>query len=401
MSMNKVLEKKLLEPLSGNHAVAYAVRDCDVDVISAYPITPQTTIVEKLAEFVASGELDAEFLHVESEHSALSAAIGAAASGARAFTATSSQGLALMYEVLFIASGMRIPMVMALVTRALSAPINIWNDHSDLMASQDTGWIQLVSTNNQEAYDFIIIGYKLSEREDVMLPVMVALDGYIQSHTIEPVQLEDPEIVRKFVPKKKRPVTLDPEKPVSFGTLGDPDWYYEFKIQQVEALERAYQAYKEVSSEFSQYFGRSYEPFQILYGEDSDAILVVLGAHTGTFLKAVEMARREGMKIGLGVIRMLRPFPPEVSKYLSQYSFIGVADKAINFGSAGGSYLTNDIATSLYLEGASSRITTYIYGIGGRPVKIEDALYVVRHLWRISKRLEEVPKKPVFVGVRY
>ncbi|MGC9010083.1 MAG: pyruvate ferredoxin oxidoreductase [Sulfolobales archaeon] len=390
-----------VEPLSGNYAVAYAVKSVDVDVISAYPITPQTTIVEKLAEFVANGELDAEYLHVESEHSAMSAAIGAAATGARVFTATSSQGLALMYETLFIASGMRLPIVMALVTRALSAPINIWNDHSDLMASQDTGWIQLVSTNNQEAYDLTIMAYKLSEHNEISLPTMVALDGYIQSHTIEPVQLEDEELVRKFVPKRKREYILDPEKPISMGNLGDPDWYYEFKVQQVEAMERVKRVFREINNEFKSLFNRSYEPFEVIYGDDADTILVVMGAHTGTFIKASKIARSEGVKVGIGILRMLRPFPDEVVKYLSQYDYVGVADKSIHFGSPSGSYLANDISTALHLEGSSTRVATYIYGIGGRVLRLEDALFIIRNLWRVSKRLEEYSKKPVFVGVRY
>ncbi len=390
-----------VEPLSGNYAVAYAVKSIDVDVISAYPITPQTTIVEKLAEFVANGELDAEYLHVESEHSAMSAAIGAAASGARVFTATSSQGLALMYETLFIASGMRLPIVMALVARALSAPINIWNDHSDLMASQDTGWVQLVSTNNQEAYDLTIMAYKLSEHSEVSLPTMVALDGYIQSHTIEPVQLEDEELVRKFVPKRKKEYVLDPEKPISMGNLGDPDWYYEFKVQQVEAMERAKRVFREINSEFKSLFNRSYEPFEVVYGDDADTILVVMGAHTGTFIKATKTARSEGIKVGIGILRMLRPFPDEVVKHLSQYDYVGVADKSIYFGSPSSSFLTSDITTALHLEGSNTRVATYIYGIGGRVLRLEDALFIIKNLWRISKRLEEYSKKPVFVGVRY
>ncbi|MEZ0289960.1 MAG: pyruvate ferredoxin oxidoreductase [Sulfolobales archaeon] len=390
-----------IEPLSGNYSVAYAARDVDVDVISAYPITPQTTIVEKLADFIASGELDAEYLHVESEHSALSAAIGAAAAGARVFTATSSQGLVLMYELLFVASGLRMPIVMALVARALSAPINIWNDHSDLMASNDTGWIQIVTTNNQEAYDLTILAYRLSERPDISLPVMVVLDGYIQSHTVEPVQLEDRERVRSFVPKTKRAITLDPEKPVTMGALADPEWYYEFKVQQVEALERVHNAFREVSGEFRNYFGRYYEPYQVYYESDSDTMLVVTGAHTGTFLKAVKAAREEGVKVGLVVLRLLRPFPHDLHKILSQHDFIGVADKSIYFGSPSSSYLANDIMTLLHLEGSNSRVVSYIYGIGGRVVRLEDALYVVKSLWRISKRLEEYPRKPIFVGVRY
>ncbi|MEM0044364.1 MAG: pyruvate ferredoxin oxidoreductase [Sulfolobales archaeon] len=392
---------KKIEPLSGNHSVAYAVRDLDVDVISSYPITPQTAIVEKLAEFIANGELDAEYIHVESEHSALSAAIGASASGARVFTATSSQGLVLMYELLFIASGLRMPIVMALVARSLSAPINIWNDHSDLMASNDTGWIQIVTTNNQEAYDLTIAAYKLSERPDISLPVMVVLDGFIQSHTIEPVELEDRDKIRSFAPKVKRKYTLDPEKPITIGALGDPEWYYEFRVQLYEALERAYKAFAEVAEEFRSYFGRYYEPYQTYYVDDSDTLLIVLGAHTGTFLKAVRAARDEGIKVGLMTIRLLRPFPHEIHKILSQYSYVGVADKAIYMGTPSGSYLASDVMTSLNIEGSSTRVISYIYGIGGRVVKLEDALYIVRNLWRISKRIEEPPKKPVFVGVRW
>jgi len=233
-------------PLSTNYAVAYAVKDLDVDVVAAYPITPQTTVVEKISEFVANGELDAEFIHVESEHSAMSATIAAALTGARAFTATASQGLALMHEMLYIAAGLRAPVVMSVAMRALSAPISIWNDQSDVFGSRDSGWVIYFAHTAQEAYDTLIQAYRLAEDPDVLLPVMVAYDGYVMSHTTEPVVTESRSEVLKFAPKRPYPYRLNPDKPVTIGAIVPPEYLYEIKYQNVKAMEGVRQAVRQV-----------------------------------------------------------------------------------------------------------------------------------------------------------
>ncbi|MFN7105800.1 MAG: ferredoxin oxidoreductase, partial [Pyrobaculum sp.] len=263
------------EALTSNYAAAYAVKALDIDVIAVYPITPQTTIVEKLSEFVANGELDAELIHTESEHSALSAVLGAAAAGARVFTATSSQGLALAYEVLHIASAMRMPIVMATPARALSAPINIHNDYSDVMNMRDAGWVMYIASSAQEVYDTVIQGYRVAE--GVNLPVAVAYDGFLMSHTLEPVELNDEGEVAKFLPRAARPHVLDPRRPVTFGPLVSPDWYYEFKYQQVTAMNEAREWVVKTDMEYGQWFGRSYGLVEGYLLEDADYVVVTYG----------------------------------------------------------------------------------------------------------------------------
>jgi pyruvate ferredoxin oxidoreductase, alpha subunit (EC 1.2.7.1) len=242
--------------LTSNYAVAYAVKAADVDVVAVYPITPQTTIVEKIAEFVDDGELNADLIHVESEHSAMSAVVGAAAAGARVFTATSSQGLELMHEVLHIASGLRLPVVMAVPARAISAPISIHGDYSDVMNTRDTGWITYIASSAQEVYDTVIQAYKVAET--ALLPVMVSYDGFLMSHTTEPVELNDEEAVRRFLPRRERPNVLRPEKPITMGAFAMPDWYYEIKYQVQEALASSLKTIEEVDAEYGKAFGRSY-----------------------------------------------------------------------------------------------------------------------------------------------
>lgn len=387
--------------LNGNYAIAYAVKAVGPDVIAAYPITPQTAIVEKLAEFIAQGELDAEYIHVESEHSAMSAIVGAAATGARVFTATSSQGLGLMYEILFIASSLRLPAVMGLVTRAYSAPINIWCDHGDFMSAADTGWIQYMSTSNQEAYDAVIMAYKISEDPRVLLPTMVSIDGFIQSHTIEPVKLEDEEEIKKFVPRRPREIKLDPDKPMTLGALGDPNWYYEFKMQQQVAMEESRKVFDEVTKEFTKKFGRSYGAVDSFMTEDAEAIIVTMGSTAGTFRVAIEKIRKEGAKVGLVTIKLYRPFPrDDIVKILSNAKVVGIAERDLFFGAAYPGYLFNDVATSLYLADIRTKLAGFIFGLGGRALRFSEAYDIVRKVWSFAKEEIEVPKKPIFVGVR-
>ncbi len=387
--------------LNGNYAIAYAVKAVDPDVIAAYPITPQTAIVEKLAEFIANGELDAEYIHVESEHSALSTVVGASATGARVFTATSSQGLGLMYEILFITSSLRLPVVMCLVTRAYSAPINIWCDHGDFMSAADTGWIQYMSTSNQEAYDAIIMAYKIAEDPRVLLPMMVSIDGFIQSHTIEPVALEDEEKVRKFVPKRLREIRLDPDKPVTIGALGDPDWYYEFKVQQQVALEGARKVFDEVVDAFAKEFGRRYgalEPYRV---EDAEAILITMGSTAGTFKVAIDKARKEGAKVGMITLKLYRPFPrDDIVKLVSNAKVVAIAERDLFFGAAFPGYLFNDVATSLYLADVRVKLAGFIFGLGGRALRFAEAYDIVKKMWSYALGEAEVPTHPIFVGVR-
>jgi pyruvate ferredoxin oxidoreductase alpha subunit len=385
---------KLVEALTGNYAAAYAVKASDVDVIAVYPITPQTTIVEKLSEFVANGELNAELIHVESEHSALSAVVGASAAGARVFTATSSQGLELAHEILHIASGMRLPIVMAVPARALSAPISIHNDYGDVMNARDTGWIIYIAASAQEVYDTIIQAYRVAETAN--LPAMVAYDGFLVSHTVEPVELNDEEEVRKFLPRPQRPYTLNPKRPVTMGPLASPDWYYEFKYQQATALREAYKVVKEVDALYGEKFGRSYGVVETYRMEDADyAIVTYGGAAFGNAKAAADVARERGIAAGVVRIRLYRPFPTmDVLRALEGVKAFAVLDRAIMFGSPAEGPLYKDIATAMFMHGVDKPAVNVIHGIGQRTMYVED-------MYKIYVMLKERPSKEVvFMGVR-
>ncbi len=393
-AMIQIQRAKLKEALTSNYAAAYAVKAADVDVIAVYPITPQTTIVEKLSEFVSNGELNAELIHVESEHSALSAVVGAAAAGARVFTATSSQGLELAHEVLHIASGLRLPIVMALPTRAVSAPISIHNDYSDLMNARDTGWVIYIAASAQEVYDSLIQAYRVAE--SIYLPVMVAYDGFLMSHTLEPVELNDEEDVRRFLPRRKIPHVLDPRRPVTLGPLTSPDWYYEFKYQQVEAMKEAYKAVREVDSEYRSKFGRGYGVVEGYRVEDADYVVVTYGGVSyGNARAAVDMARERGIAAGVLRIRLYRPFPTEdVVKTLAGVKAFAVLDRAIMYGSPAEGPLYKDIAVAMYLHGLNTPGMNIIHGIGQRTIYVED-------IYKIFQMLRESPRREVvFMGVR-
>ncbi|MEN2999545.1 MAG: ferredoxin oxidoreductase [Acidilobaceae archaeon] len=373
--------------LNSNYAVAYAVREVDVDVIAAYPITPQTGVVEKLSELIAAGELDAEMIHVESEHSALSAMVGASAAGARVFTATSAQGLEFMHEVLPIASGMRLPIVMAIATRAVSAPINIWCDYSDLMNIRDTSWITTIASTAQEVYDSIIEAYMVAEDPRVLLPAIVAYDGFWMSHTYEPLFLpEDPREVRELVPRRRRE-RLDPERPITLGTLVGPDWYYELKYQQVEAMKAAREIIGEAKEKMQKVLGRSYEPVEGYEAEGADVLVVTYGGIFGNVIEAVKRAR--GTRVGALRLRLWRPFPAEeLRRAVSGASKLLVIDRAVSYGTPISGPLALELMASLY--GSGIDVVSFVAGIGGRAVTERDVIDMIEKGTRVKGMRETI-----------
>lgn len=349
-------------PLSGAHAVAEAMRQINPDTVAAYPITPQTPIVERFSEFVADGKVDTEFIPVESEHSAMSATIGASAAGARAMTATSSVGLALMFEVVNAASGMRLPIVMPVVNRALSSPINIHCDHSDTMACRDAGWIQLYSENSQEAYEHAILAIRLAEHPEIQLPVMVAQDGFITSHSVEVVRILKDEVVKNFVGERK-PIhsLLFSENPVTFGALELPDYFFETKRQQQYAMEMALKYYSDIANELTKLTGHAYPMFEPFMLDDADVALIALNSSAGTIKKVVKEMRQEGKKVGLLKIRLFRPFNYDLMKsMLKHVKTIGVLDRSFSFGA--NPPVFSEVLASL----RSENIFSFVYGLGGR-----------------------------------
>ena len=399
MAVQEVKWKRL--PLSSNYAVAYAVRDLDVDVVAAYPITPQTTVVEKIAEFIANGELDAEMIHVESEHSALSAAAGASAMGARAFTATASQGLELMHEVLHIVSGLRLPVVMTVATRALSAPISIWNDYSDLMNTRDASWVTLIASTAQEVYDTVVQAYRIAEDPEILLPVMVAYDGYVMSHTYEPVLVpENPDVVRSFAPKNYDRPRLDPDRPMTFGTIADPNWYYEFKYQQVEAMKRALHKIEEVNREFERVFGRSYGHLETCCLENADVVFLLYGGMYGTFLEEIRRLNQAGRRVGVARLRTWRPFPTEaVVKTLGGAKLLVVVDRAISYGARIAGPVALEVMSSFYGDPDAPMVMSVIAGIGQRTVTELTVRELVDYAFRVLDR-GRAPRESLYWGVR-
>jgi pyruvate ferredoxin oxidoreductase alpha subunit len=365
--------KKVVE---GSKGVAEAVKLCRPQVIAAYPITPQTHITENLAQFVADGELKAEYVHAESEHSAASIVLGASAAGVRAYTATSSQGLILMAEVLFNIAGMRLPIVLTCVNRALSAPINIWNDQQDSFAVRDAGFIQLYAETNQEAADTHIQAFKISEHEDVQIPVMVAMDGYILSHSYEPLEIPSQEEVDGFLPSRKALFKLDPKSPLSFGVMGPPTHYMETRYHLHQDLKKAKEVIKEVDKEFGEIFGRSYGIVEDYFLHDAEVVFVSLGSVVGTIKEVVDALRSEGKKIGCLKIRLYRPFPSdEVREMLDGKKKVLVVEKDISLGATGGLY--SDLAASLYGLPKAPSIYGFIVGLGGRDITTQTILKII------------------------
>jgi pyruvate ferredoxin oxidoreductase alpha subunit len=352
-------------------AVSEAVKLANADVISAYPITPQTHIVEHLSELVADGELKAAFVPVESEHSALSAAMGAAAVGARAYTATASQGLALMHEIMFITSSMRLPLVMTVVNRALSAPINIWNDLSDIMPERDTGWIQLFAINGQEAVDLTLQAFRIAEDPRVLLPVLVNLDGFILSHVIEPVEMPDQEQVDRFLPVFKPVMRLDPDQPVTYGAFGSPDVYMEVKKQLEEALVGSQKVVAEVWKEFGSIFGRNYKPIESYKTKGAETLLLTLGSISETAMSAVDALREKGRKVGLIHIRLWRPFPfKEFFQAIREAKVLAVVDRALTPGGIGGP-VGLEVKSALFQKADRPYVAEFVAGLGGRDLTVE------------------------------
>ncbi len=375
------------EALAGNEAVATAMRQINPDVVAAYPITPQTSTVQKFADFVADGLVDTEFVTVESEHSAMSACVGASAAGARVMTATSANGLALMWEIVYIAASNRCPIVMSLVNRALSAPINIHCDHSDVMGIRDSGWIIIFSEDGQEAYDNLIQAVRIAEHPDVLLPVAVCQDGFITSHGMERVEIYDDEDVKAFVGtyEPKWPL-LDIEHPKTYGPLDFYDYYYEHKRQQVEAMENAQQVVLDIAAEFKEKFGREYGLFEKYRLDDAEVAVVVLNSTAGTAKVVVDQLRDEGLKVGLLKPRLFRPFPAqELAQALSHLKAVAVMDRSISFGAMGNAgplYL--ELAAALSTHGVHIPIADYVYGLGGRDILPHEIEQVYRDALQIA-----------------
>ena len=396
--------------LNGNEAVAYAVKQVTPDVMAAYPITPQTLIVERFSEYVADGEVDTDFINVESEHSAMSCMVGASLSGARTFTATASQGLALMHEILFVASGLRCPIVMAVVNRALSAPINIHCDHSDSMASRDSSWVQLYVEDAQEAYDTTIQAFRIAEHPRVQLPVMVMLDGFILSHTTMRVSVLPDAAVKEFVGARtfakvkvmgrEVPYRIDAENPMTFGPLVLWDYYFEIKRQQEEAMRSALGAIRAINGEYAAMSGRAYGNglFESYRLEDADVAIICLGSTAGT-VKAVVDRLRGSAKVGLVRLRSFRPFPAhELAEAIGHLKAVGVLDRSMSIGALGGP-LFNEVRSALYDREERPLVANYIYGLGGRDMPDGSVEHVYRDLQGIARE-RRVKRLIQFVGVR-
>jgi pyruvate ferredoxin oxidoreductase alpha subunit len=348
-------------------AIAEAVKLANVDVVSAYPITPQTHIVERIAQLVADGELDANYIPVESEHSAMSGCLGASAVGARTFTATAGQGLELMHEVLYVASAMRLPVVMAVCNRALSSPLSIWGDHSDAMAVRDTGWIQMFAENAQQAFDLTLCAFRIAEDSAVLFPTMVHIDGFHLSHVIESVLLPEAEEVNKFLPKFRPPYTLNPNKPVTMGDFATPELYTEAKKSQDVALRNSKEVILQAWREFEEIFGRYYSPVETYRADDANVLLLTMGSFGEVAMEAIDKLREAGERVGLVRLRLWRPFPfQELRHAVSQAELLIVLDRAISFGGPGP--VCSEIQAALYPLERKPQIIGFIGGLGGRDI---------------------------------
>jgi pyruvate ferredoxin oxidoreductase alpha subunit len=365
----------MLEITEGSHAVAEAVGRCRPQVIAAYPITPQTHIVEALADMVANCQIDADYITVESEFSALSACLGASATGSRVYSATTSQGLALMFEVCFNCAGMRLPVIMSIVNRSLGAPLSIWNDQQDSISLRDSGWLQLYAEDNQEATDLHYLAYKVSEDHNVLLPAFVCFDGFILSHTYEPVDTLTQEQVDSYLPPFKPYQRLDAADPISFGLFASPDYYMEFRYAIDQAMDTARTIIPKAGKEFGEMFGRDYSGLVEEYRlDDADTAIVAMGSICGTVKDAIDELRERGKKVGLLKIRCFRPFPgKEVKKALEGVNTVAVLDKNISLGSKGAVAL--EVKDALY--GSQVPVHGYIIALGGRDVRKKDVAAVV------------------------
>ena len=369
-----------MKVITANRAIAEAVKLAKPKVVPVYPITPQTTISEYLATFVADGDLNAEYIRVESEHSAISAAVGASGAGVRVFTATSSQGLALMHEILFAAAGLRNPIVMGNANRALSAPLSIWNDQQDSISQRDSGWMQFFAEDAQEALDFVLQAYKISENEKVLLPSMVCVDGYYLTHTVEPVDIPTQEEVDEFLPPYQPTHSyLDPKDPMSLGTFTDPNYYMEARHDMEVAMEGAKDIIRSVNKEFAEKFGREYDLVENYKCDDAEVIIVAMGSLCGTIKAVIDNMRKEGHKVGLLRVIAFRPFPKEdIYNAIKNADKVAVLDKNISLGIGG--VLFNEIKAKMDVDARG-----FILGLGGRDVSNED----IRNIIKITKNSTE------------
>ena len=388
------------ERLSGNEAVATAMKQINPDVVAAFPITPSTEIPQYFSTFVSNGQVDTEFVAVESEHSAMSACIGAEAAGARAMTATSANGLSLMWEMIYIASSLRLPIVLSLVNRAVSGPLNIHNDHSDAMGVRDAGWIMLFSENNQEAYDNTIMAHRIAENKNVQLPLMVCQDGFITSHSIENIELIEDEKVKEFVGEYHPDhFLLNKKEPIAVGPLDVQTYLFEHKFQQAEAMRNAKQVILDVSKDFEKMTGRHYSLFEEYKLDDAEVAIVCMNSTAGTTKYVVDSLRKKGIKAGLLKLRVFRPFPgEEIAKALSHVKAVAILDKADSLNAIGGA-LYEDVVSSLYVEKINVPAVNYIYGIGGRDTKSDDIESVFNDLLKIKEN-GKINNPYRYLGVR-
>jgi len=384
--------------MEGSLALAEAVRLADADVIAAYPITPQTHIVERLAEMVANGELNAEYIPVESEHSAMSACLGSSAAGARTFTATAGQGLELMHEVLYIAPSLRLPVVMAVANRALSAPLSVWGDHSDAMAVRDCGWIQMFAENGQQAFDLTLCAFRIGEHPDVLFPVMVHLDGFHLSHVVEPLVLLEQSDVDRFLPKYSHPFALDPDRPVTMGAFALPNVYTEAKQAQDTALKSAKSVILQAWQEFSEISGRHYHPVEHYRTEDAQVLLLTMGSFSETAMVAIDEMREEGKKVGLIRLRLWRPFPfQEVRQAVESAEVLVVLDRCLSYAGPPGP-VCSEIKAALYSQQKRPKVVGFIGGLGGRDISVQEFAQMIAKGVDIAGRGGE--EETEIIGVR-
>ena len=388
------------ERLSGNEAAAIAMKQINPDVVAAFPITPSTEIPQYFSTFVSNGTVDTEFVAVESEHSAMSACIGAQAAGGRAMTATSANGLSLMWEMIYIASSLRLPIVMSLVNRAVSGPLNIHNDHSDAMGVREAGWIMTFSENNQEAYDNLVMAHRIAEHKDVLLPLMVCQDGFITSHSIENIELIEDEKVKDFVGTyTPEHYLLNAKEPIAIGPLDLQGYLFEHKTQQAIAMRNAKKVILDVAKDFEKMTGRKYGFFEEYKMEDAEVVVVCMNSTAGTAKYTADKLREQGIKAGVLKVRVFRPFPAEeIAKALSKAKAIAVLDKADSLNAAGGA-LFEDVTSGMFVSKVQVPTINYVYGIGGRDTTSKDIESVYQDLMEIAKT-GDIGNPYRYLGVR-
>ncbi len=388
------------ERLSGNEAAAIAMKQINPDVVAAFPITPSTEIPQYFSTFVSNGTVDTEFVAVESEHSAMSACVGAEAAGARAMTATSANGLSYMWEMIYIASSLRLPIVMSLVNRAVSGPLNIHNDHSDAMGVRDAGWIMLFSENNQEAYDNLIMAHRIAENKDVLLPLMVCQDGFITSHSIENIELIEDDKAKEFVGTyKPEHYLLNDKEPIAVGPLDVQSYLFEHKYQQAEAMRNAKKVILEVAKDFEKMTGRKYSFFEEYRMDDAEIAVVCMNSTAGTTKTVVDELREKGIKAGMVKVRVFRPFPAEeISEALGNLKAVAIMDKADSLNAMGGA-LYEDVISSMYTAQKQVPAVSYVYGIGGRDTTSNNIHEVFNYLAQVAKT-GEIDNPYRYVGLR-